>query len=136
MLQGLGDKSGAVQEKKRELEGLQAQLRGSVGESMRRGWETWVKEDEARENRWRAGVVNGEECGDIPALTSIPQGGDEIAQAEEERLRWEVEEKRKARAELVKQYVTAQAEVSLVTSLGLWLVTNEVDWYRRKCRAI
>jgi transcription factor MBP1 len=94
VLQGLGDKSGAVQEKKRELEKLQAQLRSSVGESMRKGWEAWVGEDEAREGRWRGGIFTGEELGDLDELTDIP------------------EEKRKRRKELVKQYVRAQAEVS------------------------
>lgn len=121
-LQGLGEQTGPVEEKKRELEGLQSQLRSKVNEGMKRGWESWVVADEAREGRWKAGLTpTGEDVGDLPALTTLPQGGAEVAQAEEDRLRWEIEEKRRNRAELVRQYVKAQAEVSVffLISVGL-----------------
>jgi hypothetical protein len=138
ILQGMGDQSGPVADKKRELEGLQAQLRASVGASMRRGYEGWVQGDEARQGRWQAGGVRGEDYSDLPALTDIPPGGAEVGQAEEERLRWEIEEKRKRRATLVKQYVRAQAEVSLVAcwKCGLELMVQagtgqNIGQYRR-----
>jgi hypothetical protein len=116
--------------KKRELEALQQAQRDRIGESMKRGLDKWFAEEVAREARWREGRSKpDEETGDLQETTRLPDGGVEVVQAEEDRLRWEVEEKRRRRQELVNQFVQAQAEVSAKS--GSDVASSQVAWPRR-----
>jgi chromosome segregation ATPase len=113
IVQDLTSQAAPMEGKKRELEALQQAQRDRIGESMRRGLDKWFAEEVAREARWREGRSKpDEETGDLQETTRLPDGGVEVVQAEEDRLRWEVEEKRRRRQELVNQFVQAQAEVS------------------------
>jgi len=107
-------RSEPIEGKRRELDTLQAELRTKVNENLRLGYEVWFLGQEGREKRWRDGGdagSNGEDYGDLKELLDLPEGA-EVVQAEEEKLRWEIEEKRKRRTDLVQKYVKAQAEVS------------------------
>nr|XP_031858791.1 uncharacterized protein CI109_005744 [Kwoniella shandongensis]KAA5525863.1 hypothetical protein CI109_005744 [Kwoniella shandongensis] len=133
----LTEQSASTDEKRRESESLQATLRGKVGESLKKGYETWLTGQLAREERWKKGESTGEETGDLEELHNLPSGGQEVVQAEEERLRWEIEEKRRRRGELVRRYVKAQTEAGTSEQIAKYrrlisagcggISVNEVD---------
>ncbi|WVF72393.1 hypothetical protein IAT40_007208 [Kwoniella sp. CBS 6097] len=108
----LNEKAGPIEEQKRESEHLQANLRSKVSQALKKGFEAWLAGEQGREARWRSGEAgaNGEDVRDLEETNSIPAGGQEVVQAEEERLRWEIEEKRRRRYELVDRFVKAQTE--------------------------
>jgi transcription factor MBP1 len=130
IVQDLTNQAAPMEGKKRELEALQQAQRDRIGESMKRGLDKWFAEEVAREARWREGRSKpDEETGDLQETTRLPDGGVEVVQAEEDRLRWEVEEKRRRRQELVNQFVQAQAEVSAKS--GSDVASSQVAWPRR-----
>ena len=92
-----------------ELKGVQASLEQKLRESMRAGFEKWDAGQAAREAQWRAGVPG--DYSDLEEEHRQTQGLD--AQGEEDRLRWEIEEKRRRRNELISALVKAQSEVSV-----------------------
>ncbi|WVR04994.1 hypothetical protein IAU60_002006 [Kwoniella sp. DSM 27419] len=99
-----------IDEKRSELKGLQGDLKDKITASLKRGYETWLEGQLAREEGWKKGQLEGEDVGDVEGVHGVPQGGQEVVQAEEERLRWEVEEKRRRRGDLIARYVKAQTE--------------------------
>lgn len=108
-IQSLSDSSASLVDKKSELESIQSQLGSKLRESLRMGYETWRAGEEGREARWRAGedaAMNGEDYSDLEGVIAPVQEG------EEERLRWEIEEGRRRRGEMVAKLVSAQTEVS------------------------
>lgn len=111
VIHALTVQAGPVEEYKRELEQLQTKFKAQLSDNMRKGWETWSAGQKGREERWRNGQAGAEDVSDLPELSRLPEG-EELKQAEEERLRWEVGQKRQKRAELLEQLVQAQAEVS------------------------
>ncbi|OCF40167.1 transcription factor [Kwoniella heveanensis CBS 569] len=129
----LNEKAGPIEEQKRELEALQANLRSKVSQALKRGFEAWLAGEQGREARWRSGETsaNGDDVRDLEETNSLPAGGQEVVQAEEERLRWEIEEKRRKRNELVDQFVKAQTEVGVMTSTNTFegLQPNPSDSY-------
>ncbi len=73
---------------------------------MRKGFEAWLEGEKAREARWRKGQALPEDGSeeDLRALYDVPVES-EVAGADEEKLRWEIEEKRRARQDLVRTLV-------------------------------
>ena len=121
MIQMMGEKAGPVEDRKRELESLQAGFRTRLGKAMRKGYEIWSMEEKEREERYTRAGGSDEDWSDVRSVLALPEGV-EVGQAEEESLRREVEEKRRRRGELVKSFVKAQTEVSrlgLLTLLAL-----------------
>ncbi|AAW41783.1 hypothetical protein CNBB4890 [Cryptococcus deneoformans B-3501A] len=128
-----------LEEKRRELEALQASLKTRVKDALKKGYIGWLEGELVREQRWENGELEGneEEKAAVQALRDVPTGGQEVVQAEEEKLRWEIEEKRKRRAMFVEKFVRAQTEAGTseqiakyrkLVSAGLGGVsTNEVD---------
>lgn len=106
----LTEQSAPIDGTKRELDSLQRDLQGKIGESMKDGFETWNAGQDARLAAWTNGVEG--DYSDLEVEQKMPVGGAEVIQAEEDRLRWEIEEKRRRRKELVSRLVSAQAEVS------------------------
>lgn len=110
-LHTLSEQTKPLESKQAELDALIAQLRTKLGEALSLGAERWIQSDQARERRWRDGedpAQAGEDYSDLEGLTAVPAD----AAAEEDRLRWEIEEKRRKRIELVNRMVKAQTEVS------------------------
>lgn len=103
-----------LEEKRHELESLQASLKTRVKDALKKGYIGWLEGELIREQRWEKGELDGneEERAAVQALKDVPTGGQEVVQAEEEKLRWEIEEKRKRRAMFVEKFVRAQTEVS------------------------
>lgn len=98
-----------LDDKRRELDQLQSTLRTKIGEELKKGHETWSAGEQGREGRWRAGQdggMNGEDYSDLAATTAPAKEG------EEESLRWEIEDVRRRRGELVNRLAKAQTEVS------------------------
>lgn len=106
----LNEQSAPLDGAKRELEALQRELHCKIGDGMRDGFETWNAGQESRLAAWSNGEMG--DYSDLEAEQVVPAGGPEVVQAEEDRLRWEIEEKRRKRKELVSRLVTAQADVS------------------------
>lgn len=103
-----------LDEKRRELEQLQSTLSNKISEALRKGHEGWVQGEQGREARWRAGQdggMNGEDYSDLAQTTAPPREG------EEESLRWEIEDMRRRRGELVTKLAKAQTEVCRCLSL-------------------
>ena len=110
LIQSLTEQAGPVEETRREMDSLQSALRTKLGEAIKEGYEMWALGQLGREENWRKGE-NGEDYSDLEGLTRMPEGGPEAIQAEEDRLRWEVDEKRRRKGELIQLLVKAQAEV-------------------------
>ncbi|WWC61391.1 uncharacterized protein I303_103974 [Kwoniella dejecticola CBS 10117] len=111
LIAGLNEKTLTLQEKKIELSTLQNNLKSKIKDQMKKGFEAWLTQETEREAKWKSG--EGQEnsnAEDLKELNELPVGGHEVVQAEEERLRWEIEEKRKKRNDLVDQFVKAQTE--------------------------
>ena len=113
VISNLQEQSAPAEGAKRELETLQKDLQGKIGEAMRSGFETWDAGQETRIHQWSNGTDG--DYSDLEQERQVPQGGAEVVQAEEDRLRWEIEEKRKKRKELVARLVKAQTEVRVMT---------------------
>jgi transcription factor MBP1 len=95
---------------RRELEQLQAQLRTKISQDLRRGYEQWQQGEKGREGRWRAGQdggMSGEDYSDLNEATAP------AAEGEEEGLQWEIEDLKRGRGDLVSRLVKAEAEVSI-----------------------
>jgi hypothetical protein len=110
-LNGLEEQAKPLDGKQAELDSLAGQLRTRLIEALAKGYDQWLKAETAREARWRDGddpAQAGETYSDLAALTNVPAD----AAPEEERLRSEIEEKRKKRSELVTRLVKAHSEVS------------------------
>lgn len=111
VIQSLSEQAAPVEEARKEYETLQAQLTSRLNESMRSGYEVWLQGQLGREERWRNGEdpgMNDEDYSDMGGLYHDSSN----ATGEEERVRWEVEEKRRRRGVLTGRFVRAQAEVS------------------------
>ena len=106
LIQSLGEQTAPVEDSRRDLDGLQVALRSRLDEVMRNGYEAWLQGQLGREHRWQHGE-KGEDVSDLEGLVEVG-----IAD-EAERVRWQVEEKRRARGEAVRLFVEAQTEVSL-----------------------
>lgn len=97
-----------LDEKRRELEQLQSTLQTKISEALKKGHETWAQGEQGREVRWLSGQdggMNGEDYSDLPQTTAPARDG------EEESLRWEIEDMRRRRGELVSRLAKAQTEV-------------------------
>ncbi|WWC69685.1 uncharacterized protein I206_103628 [Kwoniella pini CBS 10737] len=111
LIASLNEKTLTLQEKKNELSTLQVNLNNKIKEQLKKGFEIWLAHEVSREQNWKSG--DGQEnlnVNDLKELNDVPNGGQEVVQAEEEKLRWEIEEKRKRRNELVDKFVKAQTE--------------------------
>ncbi|WVW83398.1 hypothetical protein I302_105417 [Kwoniella bestiolae CBS 10118] len=109
LIAGLNEKTLSIEDKKNELNSLKKNLNVKIKKELKKGWESWLKDELSRESQWKSGN-NGGDNADLEALHNLPSGGQEVVQAEEERLRWEIEEKRKRKNELVEKFVKAQTE--------------------------
>lgn len=110
-LHNLGEQTKPLEAKQAELDGLVEQLKAKLEGDLARGARKWMASDEGRERRWKNGddpAQAGEDYSDLAELTAVPSDAD----AEEERLRGEIEKARKRRGELVNRLVKAQTEVS------------------------
>lgn len=110
LIQTLQDQTAPVEASKIELETLQSTLETQVKEALRAGFEKWDAGQTMREASWRAGVQG--DWSDLEEEYQDAASGPEGAQAEEERLRWEIDDMRRRRGGLVSGLVKAQAEVS------------------------
>lgn len=111
ILNDLNEQAKPLEAKQAELDSLTEKLRTRLTEALHKGYKQWLKSELARESRWKSGddpAQAGEDYGDLEARIAVPAD----AAAEEQRLRAEIEEKRKKRAELVNRLVKAQTEVS------------------------
>lgn len=109
-ISNLATKVQPLDDKRRELDQLQSALSTKITDGLNRGHEVWNKGEQGREARWRAGQdagMNGEDYSDLPGTTAPAREG------EEESLRWEIEDIRRRRGELVTRLAKAQTEVSL-----------------------
>lgn len=97
----------ALHEKRARVAELEQSLRDQVRDGFRRGYEVWLAGEQGREERWRAGG-SGEDYNDLEALLDLSGAEDS---AEEDRLRWEVQQQREQREHALEHYVRAQAEV-------------------------
>jgi chromosome segregation ATPase len=110
-LRNLDEQMKPLEAKQGELDGLVEKLKAKIETDLARGARQWKASDEGREQRWKNGddpAQAGEDYADLPALTEVPAD----AEAEEERLRGEIEKMRQRRGELVNRLVKAQTEVS------------------------
>jgi len=104
-----------LEESRREVEQLRTQLKNTLLERLRGGYEEWNQGEQGRESRWRAGqdpMANGEDYSDLQSTTAPAREG------EEEALRWEIEDQQRRRGDLVAKLVKSEAEVSCSTGLG------------------
>jgi hypothetical protein len=111
---------GDLSAKRTELEGLMSELRDKVGAGMARGYERWEAAQVDREEKVKRG-----EMVDADVSKRLQLAG----QDEEASLRWQIDERRRRRQELVDEYVKVQAEVCLCLyckySYGR---AHELDW--------
>lgn len=117
LLHNLEEKAKPLETRQAELSPLVSQLRTRLQEALARGASDWLKAEAGREARWRDGndpSQAGEDYSDLEALTAVP----EDAKGEEERLRAEIEAKRKRRAELVERLVKAQTEAGTTEKMS------------------
>ncbi|ORY25753.1 hypothetical protein BCR39DRAFT_543229 [Naematelia encephala] len=133
----LHEQAAPLGEAKHAFEGLQSNLKTRVDEVLRAGFEEWIQGEEGREERWRSGQdagMNGEDYSDLPVVTDLSSGTAE----EWERLRWELDEKRRNRESVVGRYIRAQAEAGtgekirqyrklIVAASGGSVATSELD---------
>lgn len=118
-----------LQEAKDRLVALEGELRAKMGRRYRYGWEKWIKDETEREKLLRDAsggelpvqmqtdgpdsplrALNGEDVSDLHALyQSVPTDPEALSQ-ECERLRQEIQEHGKRRAELFDALVAAQAD--------------------------
>ncbi|TXT14339.1 uncharacterized protein COLE_00532 [Cutaneotrichosporon oleaginosum] len=120
-LHNLGEQMKPLEAKQGELDGLVERLQSKLQKDLARGARKWKAADEGRENRWKNGddpSQAGEDYSDLPELTAIPDN----AEAEEERLRGEIEKMRARRGELVTRLVKAQTQTG---------TTDKMAQYRR-----
>jgi transcription factor MBP1 len=97
-----------LEESRREHEQLRAQLKNTLLEKLRSGYEEWLQGEQGREARWRSGQdgpSNGEDYSDLQNTTAPAREG------EEEALRWEIEDQQRRRGDLVAKLVKSEAEV-------------------------
>ncbi|TYJ55328.1 hypothetical protein B9479_003942 [Cryptococcus floricola] len=141
LISTISTQAAPLDEKRRELESLQFQVKDKVKAALKKGYVGWLEGELIREKRWEDGELNSggeeEERKEVESLRDIPAGGEEVVQAEEEKLRWEIEEKRKRRGTLVERFVKAQTEAGTseqiakykrLISIGLGGVSaNELD---------
>ncbi|WRT66906.1 uncharacterized protein IL334_003871 [Kwoniella shivajii] len=109
VISSLNEKSSSIEDKKRDLDSLQNNLKSNIQKSLKNGYEHWLKGQLIRDENWKSGQLT-ENISDLEELHNLPTGGQEVIQAEEERLRWEIEEKKRNRADLVDKFVKAQTE--------------------------
>nr|ODN96854.1 transcription factor [Cryptococcus depauperatus CBS 7855] len=138
-ISSISTQTAPLDDKRRKVESLQLSLQSKIKQNLKKGYILWLEGELSREQKVLNGEIadNDEERDDVKALTTLPTGGVEVIQAEEEKLRWEIEEKRKRRAELVERFIKAQTEAGTsdqiakyrkLISAGLGGVyTNEVD---------
>jgi hypothetical protein len=108
MISALSEQTVPLEGQRRELETLLASLQQKMEEAMNKGYETWEAGQESRIAAWSRGEPG--EYGDLEEEGAMPEGGPEAVKAEEDRLRWEIEEKRRKRKEVMSRLVTATAE--------------------------
>lgn len=104
-----------LEESRREVEQLRTQLKNTLLERLRGGYEEWNQGEQGREARWRAGqdpMANGEDYSDLQSTTAPAREG------EEEALRWEIEDQQRRRGDLVAKLVKSEAEVSFPQDWG------------------
>ena len=106
LISTLNDQAGPMQEAKQRMEGLESTLRSRLATAVAGGWELWSAGQQGREDRWRNGGVDAEDCSDLESM--MAGIGDP---AEEDALIWSLQEKKRRREELMQRYVTALAEV-------------------------
>jgi transcription factor MBP1 len=100
-----------LEDSRREYEQLRTQLKNTLLEKLRSGYEQWLQGEQGRESRWRSGqdaAANGEDYSDLASTTAPAKEG------EEEALRWEIEDQQRRRGELVAKLVKSEAEVRLL----------------------
>lgn len=117
LLHNIDEKAKPLEAKQSELSPLVSQSRTRLQEALSRSAAEWLKAEAGREARWREGndpSQAGEDYSDLEALTAIPEN----AKEEEEKLRREIEEKRKRRAELVERLVKAQTEAGTTEKMS------------------
>ncbi|KAK6902657.1 hypothetical protein I203_107915 [Kwoniella mangroviensis CBS 8507] len=107
LISTLNEKTLSIEDKKNELNTLKKNLNNKIQKQLKKGFEVWLKDELNRENSWKNGQSP---AADLDELHNLPVGGQEVIQAEEERLRWEIEEKRKRKNELIEKFVKAQTE--------------------------
>jgi transcription factor MBP1 len=104
-----------LEESRREVEQLRTQLKNTLLEKLRSGYEEWNQGEQGREARWRAGqdpMANGEDYSDLQSTTAPAREG------EEEALRWEIEDQQRRRGDLLAKLVKSEAEVGFPFWLG------------------
>ena len=97
--------------KRRELEEVQSSARAQMSEGLASGYVTWLAGETAREFRWRGGGKS-EDYSDLEMTCRAPDAG------EEERLRWEVQEKGRQRVDLIDRLIRAQGESGTGANMG------------------
>ena len=93
-----------LESKKREMDGLQSELKVKVDGRMAQAWGMWENRELEKEGQVQRGEMQDEQ---------VRQRLEIAGQDEEAQLRWHLEERRKRREELVGEYIKAQAEVSV-----------------------
>jgi transcription factor MBP1 len=112
-----------LEESRREVEQLRTQLKNTLLEKLRSGYEEWNQGEQGREARWRAGqdpMANGEDYSDLQSTTAPAREG------EEEALRWEIEDQQRRRGDLLAKLVKSEAEVSCSVDTSGVKLTNSL----------
>jgi len=107
-LSKISEQIAPLEESRREHEQLRTQLKNTLLEKLRSGYEEWLQGEQGREARWRSGQdgpSNGEDYSDLQNTTAPAREG------EEEALRWEIEDQQRRRGDLVTKLVKSEAEV-------------------------
>lgn len=103
----VAEKNATIQAEQRRVLELETQLEGNMAQKYRRSWETWLAQQEQRQQDWdAAGRPDTAEYADLVALNA------ETYPEEDSMLFMEIDQGQRTRARLFKQFVTQQAEVS------------------------
>ncbi|WVQ78156.1 hypothetical protein IAT38_000237 [Cryptococcus sp. DSM 104549] len=139
VIASLTNQAAPLEERRQELDALQDKLRARTNQLLKQGYMNWLEGELIREERVKNGEADGnpEEKQAVEQLLALPPGGDEAVRAEEDKLRQEIEEKRKRRAQLVERYVRAQTEAGTSEQIAKYrrlisagcggVASNEVD---------
>ncbi|KAJ9105232.1 hypothetical protein QFC21_001597 [Naganishia friedmannii] len=135
----VAEKNATIQAEQQRVLELEAQLEGNMAQKYRHSWETWLAEQEQRQQEWEAaGRPDGAEYADLVAANT------ESYPEEDSMLFMEIDQGRRTRTTLFKQFVTQQAEVGtdekmtgyrkLIAAACGGIPPNEVDGFLENMR--
>ena len=118
----VAQKNAAIEAEQQKVHELELQLEGNMAQKYRQSWDSWRAQQEERQREWEsAGRPENAEFADVVAFNA------ETYPEEEGSLLGEIEQARRNRAALFKQFVKRQAEVSATFAEYLFGWTADTD---------